>query len=68
MAQVYKGYHQQLARYVGIKVLHTNLIEEPDFLVRFQREAKSVAALHHPNIVQIFDIDGQNEIYYIVLE
>ena len=68
MAQVYKGYHQQLARFVAIKVLHTNLIEEPDFLARFHREAKSVAALHHPNIVQIYDIDVHNEIYYIVME
>ena len=48
MAQVYKGYHQQLARFVAIKVFHTTLIEEPDCLARFNNEAKSVANTHHP--------------------
>ena len=68
MAQVYKGYHQQLDRFVAIKVLRSDLIEEPDFLTRFQREARSVAALHHPHIVQVFDFDVQKGIYFMVME
>jgi len=68
MAQVYKGYHQQLDRFVAIKVLRSDLIEEPNFLARFQSEARSVAALHHPHIVQVFDFDVQDGIYFMVME
>lgn len=42
-------------RFVAVKVLHPHLSEEADFITRFQREAKSVAGLHHPHIVQVFD-------------
>jgi eukaryotic-like serine/threonine-protein kinase len=51
MARVYRAYHPQLDRYVAIKVLRSDLVEEEEFLVRFQREARAVAALRHPNIV-----------------
>lgn len=70
MAEVYKAYQQSLDRYVAIKVLHPFLAEEEGFLARFQREAKAVAALRHPNIVQVFDFDYDAErgIYYMVME
>src|SRR5512144_2452749 len=68
MAQVYKAYHPQLDRYVAIKVLRSDLIEEEEFLARFQREAKAVAALRHPHIVQVFDFDLQDGLYYMVME
>jgi len=70
MAEVYKAYHPDLDRYVAIKVLHSFLAEEEDFLVRFQREAKMVAAFRHPNIVQVydFDFDAQANAYYMVME
>ena len=68
MARVYRAYHPQLDRYVAIKVLRTDLVEEADFLVRFRREARAVAALRHPNIVQVFDSDVQDDVYYMVLE
>lgn len=68
MAQVYRAYHPQLDRYVAIKVLRSDLAEETEFLARFQREAHAVADLRHPNIVQVFDADAQDEIYYIVME
>jgi serine/threonine protein kinase len=68
MAQVYRAYHAQLDRYVAVKVLRSDLVEEAEFLGRFQREARSVAALRHPNIVQVFDADAQDNIYYIVME
>jgi serine/threonine-protein kinase len=45
MAQVYRAFHPQLERYVAIKVLRSDLVEEEEFLVRFRREAKAVAAL-----------------------
>ena len=68
MADVYKGYHPRLDRYVAVKILHPNLIEGEDFLKRFEREAKTVASLRHPNIVQVFDFDIEDDIYYMVME
>ncbi|MEJ5202851.1 MAG: serine/threonine-protein kinase, partial [Anaerolineales bacterium] len=55
MATVYKAYHAALDRYVAIKVLHPVFTEDASFLARFQREAKTVARLEHPNIVPIYD-------------
>ncbi|HEY4691162.1 MAG TPA: ABC transporter substrate-binding protein [Anaerolineae bacterium] len=68
MADVYKGYQPGLDRYVAVKVLHEHLAEDPDFITRFRREAKSVAELRHPYIVQVFDFDVQGSNYYMVME
>jgi serine/threonine protein kinase len=67
MARVYRGYHPGLERYVAIKVLSPELVGEPS-LARFQREARAVAALRHPNIVQVYDFDVQDGLYYMVME
>jgi serine/threonine protein kinase len=55
MATVYKAYHAALDRYVALKVLHTAFGEDASFALRFEREAKLVAKLDHPNIVPIYD-------------
>ncbi len=55
MGEVWKAYDTQLRRYVAIKLLQGNLRGNADFVARFTREAQFVAALHHPNIVQIHD-------------
>jgi len=68
MARVYRAYHPQLDRYVAIKVLRSDLVEEKEFLARFRREAQAVAALRHTNVVQVFDFDVQGDVYYIVME
>jgi len=68
MARVYRAYHPQLDRYVAIKVLRPDLVDEEEFLLRFRREAQSVAALRHANIVQVFDFDLQGDVYYMVME
>lgn len=68
MAQVYKAYHPALDRYVAIKILRSDLVEDAEFLARFSREARAVAALRHPHIVQIYDFDVENDIYYMVME
>ncbi len=68
MADVYKGYQPGLDRYVAVKVLHPHLSEDPDFITRFKREAKSVSELRHPYIIQVFDFDIQGENYYMVME
>ncbi len=70
MAEVYRGYHAALDRYVAIKLLHPFLADDPEFKDRFEKEAKNVARLRHPNIVQVFDFDydEQGESYYMVME
>ena len=68
MAIVYKGYHAELDRYVAIKVLQSFLIEGEDFQTRFSREAKTVANLRHPNIVQVYDYDVEDDLPFMVME
>ena len=68
MAEVYKAFPPSLERHVAIKVLHSFLSDGENFLARFQREAKAIAALDHPNIIQIYDIDTEDEHYYMVME
>jgi serine/threonine-protein kinase len=70
MAEVYKAYQPGLDRYVAIKALHSFLATEEDFLTRFQREAKVVAMLRHPNIIQVYDFDYDEEfnVYHMVME
>src|SRR5512140_62605 len=68
MAQVYRAYHPQLDRYLAIKVLRSDLVEEEEFLARFRREARAVASLRHTNIVQVYDFDVQDDLYYMVME
>ncbi|HZE16942.1 MAG TPA: serine/threonine-protein kinase, partial [Mycobacterium sp.] len=68
MARVYRAYHPQLDRYVAIKVLRSDLVDEEEFAARFKREARAVAALRHPNIVQVFDADSYGDQSYMVME
>src|SRR6185503_12709623 len=68
MAEVYLGSHLNLERPVAIKLLHSYIEEEPLLIERFRREAKVVAGLRHPNIVQIFDFDTIDGHPYIVME
>ena len=68
MATVYKAYHAALDRYVAIKVLHPALLEDASFLARFQREARLVAKLDHPNIVPIFDYAEHDGRPYLVMK
>ena len=67
MAAVYKAYHPATERYVALKVLPRQLAKDPQFVSRFQREAKLLAQLQHPHILPVFD-HGQAEGYtYIVM-
>lgn len=67
MATVYKAFHPNLDRYVAIKVLHPALKQDADFLGRFQREARLVAKLEHPNIVAVYDFNSHNGNPYLVM-
>jgi len=68
MAEVYLGMHLTLERPVAIKVLHAFIEENPDLITRFHREARVVAGLRHPNIVQVSDFDAVDGHPYIVME
>ena len=68
MATVFKAYHPNLDRYVAIKVLHPAFKQDPQFLERFQREARVVAKLDHPNIVPVFDYADHNGQSYLVMK
>jgi predicted Ser/Thr protein kinase len=68
MAEVYKAYQPSLDRYVALKLMHAFLAADQDFIARFEREAKNVAVLRHPNIVQVYDFDVQNGTPYMVME
>jgi tRNA A-37 threonylcarbamoyl transferase component Bud32 len=68
MATVYKAYHAALDRYVALKVLHPAFQEDTSFLARFQREARLVAKLEHPNIVPIYDYAEHEGRPYLVMK
>ncbi len=68
MAAVYLGQDQILDRAVAIKVLHSNLAADPDFVTRFRREAQAAARLSHPNIVAVYDWGPHVDSYYIAME
>ena len=68
MADVYKAYHEGLAVYRAIKVVRSELVTEGDFKARFSTEAKAVAKLRHPNIVQVQDFCAEDGRYYMVME
>lgn len=67
MATVYKAYHAALDRYVAIKVMHAAFKEDPNFLARFQREARIVARLEHAHIVPIHDFSEHDGQPYLVM-
>src|SRR5687767_7706862 len=68
MAEVYVGTHLRLDRLVTVKVMHSYIEGDPEAQARFEREAKVIAALRHPNIVQVFDFDIAEGHPYIVME
>ena len=68
MGEVWTGWDRRLQREVAVKLLLPQLSEEPAFRQRFETEARAAAALDHPNIVQVFDIDQDDGTLFIVME
>jgi Tol biopolymer transport system component len=68
MATVYKGYQPSLDRYVAVKVLPQYFAHDPDFVARFEREAKAIAKLDHPNILPVHDFGREGDLTYIVMK
>src|SRR5580693_9795945 len=59
MGEVYRARDTKLDREIAIKVLPAALAQDPERLARFEREAKVLASLNHPNIAQIYGIEGR---------
>jgi len=68
MADVFIGTHTTLHRSVAIKFLKGDLQDDPDLRERFEREARVIAILRHPNIVQVYDFDTYENQPYLVME
>ncbi len=68
MGEVYEAHDTKLGRNVAIKVLPETFAEDADRLARFQREAKMLAALNHPNIATIHGLEQSNGAHYLVME
>jgi len=68
MGEVYRAHDTKLSREVAIKVLPAELADNPDALARFEREARAVAQLSHPNILAIYDFGQQGDVAYAAME
>lgn len=68
MATVYRAEDKILKRNVAVKVLKDEFTTDEEFIKRFEIEAQSAARLTHPNIVSIYDVGSENNLYYIVME
>lgn len=70
MARVYKGYDARLDRYAAVKVIDASLLateNEDEYRQRFQREARAIAKLSHPNIVGIYQFGDYENLYYMAM-
>ncbi len=68
MSIVYKAKDNRLQRYVAIKELREEFVQDEEFVGKFRKEALSAASLSHPNIVGIYDVGSDKEVHYIVME
>ena len=68
MSDVYKARCHKLNRNVAIKFLKSEFCEDENFIENFQREAQAAAALLHPNVVSVYDVNETGGVYYIVME
>jgi len=68
MGEVYRAHDERLDRDVAIKVLPESVAQDPDRVGRFEREAKAVARLDHPNILAIHDFGTEGRVTYSVTE
>ncbi len=68
MGEVYRAIDESLAREVALKVLPAEMAADPDRLARFQREARVLAALNHPNIVTIYSVEEAEGLHFLTME
>lgn len=68
MGVVYRARQRDLDRIVALKILRSDIETDRNFADRFQREARAMARLNHPNIVTVYDFGRQDELYYFLME
>src|SRR5512134_3904287 len=68
MGEVYRAKDLRLGREVAVKVLPKEVGSSPASLARFEREARTVAGLNHPNIVTLFSLEDAGEIRFLTME
>ena len=68
MGEVWRATDDRLDREVAIKVLPPSFADNKELLARFEREARSISSLNHPNICTLYDVGHENEIHYLVME
>src|SRR5258708_33275491 len=68
MAEVYRARDTRLDRTVAIKILPSHLSDNPEAKQRFDREARAISSLNHPNICTLYDVGHQNGTDYLVME
>lgn len=68
MATVYKAKCHVLKRFVAVKILRDEFTTDEEFIRKFNVEAQAVASLTHPNIVSVYDVGNEGNLYYIVME
>src|SRR5260370_32152169 len=68
MGEVYRARDTRLDRIVAVKILPEHLSSNPQLRERFEREARAISSLSHPNICSLYDVGQQNGIDYLVME
>ena len=68
MGEVYRAEDARLDRDVAIKILPPAFTENPERLARFQREAKVLAAVDHPNIAAIYEVGATEDVHFLVMQ
>ena len=68
MGEVYKARDTRLDRTVAVKILPSHLSENPEAKQRFDREARTISSLNHPNICTLHDVGEQDGVDYLVME
>jgi eukaryotic-like serine/threonine-protein kinase len=68
MGEVYRARDMRLGREVAVKILPTHLSSNPDLKQRFEREARAISSLNHPNICHLYDVGSQDGIDFIIME
>lgn len=66
MSTIYLAMHPDLNRRIAIKVMHPDLSQDPEFVQRFEQEARIIAKLEHPNILQVYDFGKQGDTNYFM--
>src|ERR1700745_270014 len=68
MGDVYRARDTRLDRTVAVKVLSAHLSNKPEAQERFEREARAISALNHPNICHLYDVGSQDGVEFLVME